>query len=45
MALALFSPSLGSVIITALLSLSMEGQLKEIHGQNNHFYMVYCTTR
>jgi hypothetical protein len=23
----------------------MTGHLKEIHGQNNHFHMVYCTTR
>jgi len=23
----------------------MEGQLKKIHGQNNHFHMMHCTTR
>ena len=23
----------------------MEGQLTKIHDQNNHFYMVYFTTR
>ena len=22
----------------------MEGEAKKIHGQNNHFHMVYCTT-
>ena len=28
-------------IITALLGLTMPGQLKEIHGQNDHFHVVH----
>lgn len=31
--------------ITVLLPVIMEGPLKEIHSQNSHFQMIYCTTR
>jgi hypothetical protein len=41
----IFPPASAWIIITALLKLIMEGQLQESHGQNNHFYMAYCTTR
>lgn len=41
---AFFSPPSDWIIITELLRLIMEGTKREIHGQNNHFYMVYCAT-
>jgi predicted nucleic acid-binding protein len=37
---AFFSPSTGLIITTALLRLILEGQLQEIHGQNDHFPLV-----